>query len=150
MRAPVATALLALLLCVSGARAPEAASPGPAWGTHGMVVTSVGPAAEAGREILGKGGNAVDAAIAMAFAAGVAHQYSSGLGGGAFAVVYMAENGEAAALDARETAPASASTANYLDPEGKGIPDMSRIGPRAIAVPSLVQGLWDLHQKYGS
>jgi gamma-glutamyltranspeptidase/glutathione hydrolase len=150
MRAPSFTILVALAACALVARAPEAASPGPAWGTHGMVVTSVGPAAEAGREILGKGGNAVDAAIAMAFAAGVAHQYSSGLGGGAFAVVYMAESGEAAALDARETAPASASTANYLDAEGKGIPDMSRIGPRAIAVPSLVQGLWEMHQKYGS
>ena len=150
MRAPFITLLVALAVCALDARATDAATPGPAWGTHGMVVTSVGPAAEAGREILGKGGNAVDAAIAMAFAAGVAHQYSSGLGGGAFAVVYMAESGEAAALDARETAPASASAANYLDGEGKGIPDMSRIGSRAIAVPSLVQGLWDLHQKYGS
>jgi gamma-glutamyltranspeptidase/glutathione hydrolase len=149
MRAP-SRFFAALVLCAFAARSAEAATPGPAWGTHGMVVTSVGPAAEAGREILGKGGNAVDAAIAMAFAAGVAHQYSSGLGGGAFAVVYMAESGEAAALDARETAPASATTSNYLDGEGKGIPDMSRIGPRAIAVPSLVQGLWDLHQKYGS
>ena len=147
---PLSAFLLALAVCTFAARAPEAAQPGPAWGTRGMVVTSVGPAAEAGREILGKGGNAVDAAIATAFAAGVAHQYSSGLGGGAFAVVYIAETGEAAALDARETAPASASTANYLDPTGKGIPDMSRAGPRAIAVPSLVQGLWELHQKYGS
>ncbi|HTO52730.1 MAG TPA: gamma-glutamyltransferase [Myxococcota bacterium] len=128
----------------------HAESPGPAWGTRGMVVTSVGPAVEAGREILGKGGNAVDAAIATAFAAGVAHQYSSGLGGGAFIVVHMAESGESAALDARETAPASAKTENYVDLDGKAIPDRSRIGPRAIAVPSLVQGLWELHQRYGS
>ena len=131
-------------------RATESATPGPAWGSRGMVVTSVGPAADAGREILGRGGNAVDAAIATAFAAGVAHQYSSGLGGGAFAVVYMAESGEAAALDARETAPASADTANYLGPDGKVNPDASRMGPHAIAVPSLVQGLWELHERYGS
>src|SRR4029453_17195466 len=116
MRGPLvqashAVVVCALAVCAFTARAPEAATPGPAWGTHGMVVTSVGPAAEAGREILGKGGNAVDAAIATAFAAGVAHQYSSGLGGGAFAVVYMADSGEVAALDARETAPRSASEA---------------------------------------
>jgi gamma-glutamyltranspeptidase/glutathione hydrolase len=152
MRSPqphrVVVVLLALCVCL--APAGRAESPGPAWGARGMVVTSVGPAVDAGREILGRGGNAVDAAIATAFAAGVAHQYSSGLGGGAFIVVYMAESGEAAALDARETAPASAKTENYLDPNGKAIPDASRIGPRAIAVPSLVQGLWELHQRYGS
>jgi len=148
--ARVSLCLFAAVLVVGAAVAGNSATPGPAWGKRGMVVTSVGPAADAGREILGKGGNAVDAAIATAFAAGVAHQYSSGLGGGAFAVVFMAESGEAAALDARETAPAGASTANYLGPDGKAIPDASRIGPRAIAVPSLVQGLWELHQRYGS
>ncbi|HKC49262.1 MAG TPA: gamma-glutamyltransferase [Myxococcota bacterium] len=138
------------VVCLFSAQLARAESPGPAWGERGMVVTSVGPAADAGREILGRGGNAVDAAIATAFAAGVAHQYSSGLGGGAFVVVYMAEANEAAALDARETAPASANTANYIGLDGKAIPDASRIGPRAIAVPSLVQGLWELHQRYGS
>jgi len=142
--------LVVVVVCVFAAGFARGATPGPAWGSRGMVVTSVGPAADAGREILGRGGNAVDAAIATAFAAGVAHQYSSGLGGGAFAVVYMAESGESAALDARETAPASASTANYVGADGKAIPDASTVGPRAIAVPSLVQGLWELHEKYGS
>ena len=152
MRSPQPHRIVAVLvaLCVCLAPAGRAESPGPAWGARGMVVTSVGPAVDAGREILGRGGNAVDAAIATAFAAGVAHQYSSGLGGGAFIVVYMAESGEAAALDARETAPESAKTENYLDPNGKAIPEASTIGPRAIAVPSLVQGLWELHQRYGS
>ncbi len=137
-------------LCLLLAPLARAATPGPAWGARGMVVTSVGPAADAGREILGRGGNAVDAAIATAFAAGVAHQYSSGLGGGAFVVVYNAETGESAALDARESAPAAANTANYLGPDGKAIPDASRVGKLAVAVPSLVQGLWELHQRYGS
>ena len=115
-----------------------------------MVVTSVGPAADAGREILGRGGNAVDAAIATAFAAGVAHQYSSGIGGGGFAVVYSAESGAVAALDARETAPASAHELLYLDDQGKPIPGATIAGPRAVAVPGLVQGLYELHQRYGS
>ncbi|MFI5316857.1 MAG: gamma-glutamyltransferase [Myxococcota bacterium] len=150
MRKPLLNLLLSVVLCSLASQLALAATPGPAWGERGMVVTSVGPAADAGREILGRGGNAVDAAVATAFAAGVAHQYSSGLGGGAFAVVYMAESGESAALDAREAAPASANTANYIGLDGKAIPDASRIGPRAIAVPSLVQGLWELHQRYGS
>jgi gamma-glutamyltranspeptidase/glutathione hydrolase len=115
-----------------------------------MVVTSVGPAADAGREILGRGGNAVDAAIATAFAAGVAHQYSSGLGGGGFVMVYNAESGTVAALDARETAPASAQELLYLDDQGKPVPGMTLVGPRAVAVPGLVQGLYELHQRYGS
>ena len=135
---------------VLAAKPARAAEPGPAWGKRGMVVTSVGPAASAGREILGRGGNAVDAAIATAFAAGVAHQYSSGLGGGGFALVYMAESGEVTALDARETAPASASEALYLDEQRKPIPGATLAGPRAVAVPGLVQGLFELHQKYGS
>lgn len=115
-----------------------------------MVVTSVGPAADAGREILGRGGNAADAAIATAFAAGVAHQYSSGIGGGGFALVYSAESGAVAALDARETAPASANELLYLDDQGKPVPGATLAGPRAVAVPGLVQGLWELHQRYGS
>jgi gamma-glutamyltranspeptidase/glutathione hydrolase len=144
--------ILSLLVCILVLAPPRAlaAEPGPAWGTRGMVVTSVGPAADAGREILGRGGNAVDAAIATAFAAGVAHQYSSGVGGGAFAVVYMADSGQVAALDARETAPRSASEAAYLDSSGKAMPDLIRTGPKSVAVPGLVQGLFELHQKYGS
>ncbi len=129
---------------------PRAAEPGPAWGKRGMVVTSVGPAAAAGREILGRGGNAVDAAIATAFAAGVAHQSRSGIGGGGFALVYTAESGEVTALDARETAPASATQSLYLDAQGMPIPGATRTVPRAVAVPGLVQGLFELHQRYGS
>jgi gamma-glutamyltranspeptidase/glutathione hydrolase len=91
-----------------------------------------------------------DAAIATAFAAGVAHQYSSGIGGGGFAMVYMAESGEITALDARETAPAAASEIAYLDSQGKPLEGATRTGPKAVAVPGLVQGLFALHQRYGS
>ena len=144
--------LVGLVVCAFVLLAPlaRAVEPGPAWGKRGMVVTSVGPAAAAGREILGRGGNAVDAAVATAFAAGVAHQYSSGIGGGGFALVYMAESRLVTALDARETAPSSASELAYLDDHGKPIPGATLAGPRAVAVPGLVQGLFELHQRYGS
>ncbi|MGB9442031.1 MAG: gamma-glutamyltransferase [Desulfobacterales bacterium] len=117
----------------------------PAWGRDGMLVTSVGPAAWAGQQVLEKGGNAVDAAIATAFAAAVAHPFSSGIGGGMFAVVYSAEDGTSTTLDARETAPAAATAEFYAKN-----PDSIRSGAHSVAVPGMVQGAWALHQKYGS
>lgn len=122
-----------------------AASFEPVWGRDGMLVTSVGPAAWAGQLILENGGNAVDAAIATAFAAAVAHPFSSGLGGGMFAVVHSASDGASIALDARETAPAAA-TAEFYSKN----PESIRSGAHSVAVPGLVQGAWALHQKYGS
>jgi len=123
----------------------SAASFEPVWGRDGMLVTSVGPAAWAGQQVLEKGGNAVDAAIATAFAAAVAHPFSSGIGGGMFAVVYSASDGTSTTLDARETAPAGA-TAEFYSKN----PDSIRSGARSVAVPGMVQGAWALHQKYGS
>jgi len=122
-----------------------AASFEPVWGRDGMLVTSVGPAAWAGQQVLEKGGNAVDAAIATAFAAAVAHPFSSGIGGGMFAVVYSAEDGSSTTLDARETAPAAATAEFYAKN-----PDSIRSGAHSVAVPGMVQGAWALHQKYGS
>jgi gamma-glutamyltranspeptidase/glutathione hydrolase len=110
-----------------------------------MVVSSVSPAAPVGQAILEQGGNAVDAVVASAFAASVAHPFSSGLGGGLFAVVHDAKSGQSIALDAREVAPASASAEFYREN-----PDTIRIGPRSVGVPGLVQGVWALHQRYGS
>lgn len=123
----------------------SAASFEPAWGRDGMVVTSVGPAAASGKYILEKGGNAVDAAVATSFTAAVANQFSSGLGGGLFALVFDAASGETAALDAREVSPASGTAEFY-----KENPQSIRRGPRAVGVPGFVQGLWALHQRYGS
>lgn len=113
-----------------------------------MVATSVEPAAPVGGEILAAGGNAVDAAVAMGFAAGVAHQFSSGIGGGGFVVGVFA-NGESFALDAREVAPATARSDMYLNADGEIDKDASRLGGKAVAVPGLVQGLEAVHQRYG-
>ena len=138
---PVLTLLIALL-----ASAPaKSANFEPEWGRHGMVVTSVSPAAAAGQQVLENGGNAVDAAIATAFAAAVAHPFSSGLGGGLFALVHDARDGKVMSLDARETAPASATAEFYTKN-----PQSIRSGARSVGVPGFVQGVYALHQKYGS
>jgi gamma-glutamyltranspeptidase/glutathione hydrolase len=131
-----------LLLCQTTA---FAAAFEPTWGRDGMVVTSVSPAAPVGRAVLERGGNAVDAAVASAFAAAVAHPFSSGLGGGMFAVVHDAASGETVTLDARETAPAAASAAFYREN-----PDSIRKGKHSVGVPGFVQGVWALHQRFGS
>jgi gamma-glutamyltranspeptidase/glutathione hydrolase len=110
-----------------------------------MVVTSVSPAAPVGQAVLERGGNAVDAAVACAFAAAVSHPFSSGLGGGLFAVVHDAASGETLTLDARETAPAAASADFY-----RNQPDSIRMGKYSVGVPGFLQGLWALHQRFGS
>jgi gamma-glutamyltranspeptidase/glutathione hydrolase len=122
-----------------------AASFEPTWGRDGMVATSVSPAAPVGQAVLERGGNAADAVVASAFAAAVAHPFSSGLGGGLFAVVHDAASGETVTLDAREAAPASASAAFYREN-----PETIRMGKHSVAVPGFVQGLWALHQRFGS
>jgi gamma-glutamyltranspeptidase/glutathione hydrolase len=123
----------------------QAATFEPQWGRHGMVSTTVGPSAAAGQAILEAGGNAVDAAIATAFAAAVAHPFSSGLGGGLLAVVHDVESGDTRSLDSREVAPASASVEYFQEN-----PQSIRSGARSVGVPGMVQGLWELHQAYAS
>jgi len=136
----VAALLVALLPATAFAAAFE-----PTWGRDGMVVTSVGPAAPVGQAVLERGGNAVDAAVATAFAAAVAHPFSSGLGGGLFAVVHDAAGGTTLALDARESAPAAATAEFYREH-----PDSIRMGKHSVAVPGFVQGVWAMHQRFGS
>jgi len=116
-----------------------------------MVVTSQVDATRAGHAMLEAGGNAVDAAVAAAFALSVTQPFSSGLGGGAFALVHLAgAEGEPArtiAVDARETAPAQATRDMYVRP---GVdPRASVAGPLAVATPGLVAGLVHLQERYG-
>lgn len=121
---------------------PDAAQAAPAQGRRGMVASAHPLATRVGLEILKKGGNAVDAAIAAAFALGVVEPYASGIGGGGFILVHMAGKGGVDALDYRETAPAAT-------PEKPGSGDL-RSGPRSVAVPGAVAGLARALADYGT
>jgi len=112
-----------------------------------MVVTSQVDAARAGRAMLAQGGNAIDAAVATAFALSVTQPFSSGLGGGAFVLIRTAA-GEVIALDARETAPAKAHQTMYVE---EGVPERaSMLGPLAVATPGLVRGLAMALERWGT
>src|SRR5690606_12690219 len=97
-----------------------------------------------GRDVLAKGGNAVDAAVATAFTLAVTRPTAGNLGGGGFAIVRTGK-GKAMALDFRETAPAAATSDMYE----KAPPRASLLGVLASGVPGSVAGLWELHKKYG-
>lgn len=142
MRKPALAALFALLWAGSAAaREP--------WRFRQAAVVAQEPlAAGVGAEVLRKGGNAVDAAVAVAFALAVTHPSAGNLGGGGFLLARFAD-GRATFIDFRETAPLAASRDMYVGPDGKAGED-SLIGWRAAAVPGTVRGLELAHRKYGS
>ncbi|MEL7239142.1 MAG: gamma-glutamyltransferase, partial [Planctomycetota bacterium] len=113
-----------------------------------MVSTDAQLATKVGVQTLAAGGNAVDAAVAVAFALAVVFPEAGNIGGGGF-MVYRSAKGDTAALDFRETAPAAASRDMYLDPATGRPTDRSRNGALAAGVPGTVAGLWAAHQKYG-
>ncbi|MCJ7465656.1 MAG: gamma-glutamyltransferase [Maribacter sp.] len=115
---------------------------------NGMVVSSDRNASESGVAILKKGGNAVDAAVATAFALAVTHPSAGNIGGGGF-LVYMNANGEVTTIDFREKAPLAATNEMYLDKEGILVEDLNHMSIKAIGVPGTVAGLYLAHQKYG-
>jgi len=116
---------------------------------QGMVVTAGDQASEAGIEMLRRGGNVVDAAVASSFAISVIRPQSTGIGGGGFFLLYLAKSKETIAVDFRERAPLKATRDMFLR-EGKAVPDLSRNGPLAIATPGLVAGLVEVQKKYGT
>lgn len=118
----------------------------PAAGSAGMVSTAHPTASEAGAAMLRQGGNAVDAAVAAAFALAAAEPYSSGLGGGGFALVRFGD--ELAFIDFREVAPRRASREMFLR-GGEPQPELSRDGALGVAVPGAVAGYLDLHRRWG-
>ena len=118
-------------------------------GSKGIVVADNLLASQAGMKILEQGGNAVDAAVATAFALGVVSPAASGLGGGGFMVIYQAKERKAHAIDFRERAPAAADKDIYVK-NGRAVPKLSRKGPLAVAVPGEVAGLVEVLKRFGS
>jgi gamma-glutamyltranspeptidase/glutathione hydrolase len=112
-----------------------------------MVASDAPLASEAGVQIMKEGGNAVDAAVATAFALAVVMPEAGNIGGGGFMVVHMAD-GTTAALDFREKAPMAASRNMYLDAKGEQT-DLSITGHLAAGVPGSVMGLYEAHRKFG-
>ena len=106
-------------------------------------------ATRAGHEILAKGGNAFDAAIAVSSVLSVVEPVSSGIGGGGFFLLHDAKTGRDVMVDARETAPASANPAIYLDAKGELDRDKAENGPLSAGVPGLPAGLVHLAKRYG-
>ncbi|KAA9338182.1 gamma-glutamyltransferase [Hymenobacter busanensis] len=150
--------LTAALACASPAHrplpgAPATAAPlppaaAPVTAAQALVVSAHPEASRIGLEILRRGGNAYDAAVAVQFALAVCFPVAGNIGGGGF-VVYRAADGTAGALDFRETAPAKASQDMYLDTQGNVVPDLSTRGHLAAGVPGTVAGMVALHQKLG-
>ncbi|MBS1521059.1 MAG: gamma-glutamyltransferase [Bacteroidetes bacterium] len=115
---------------------------------NGMVVCAYPDAAQVGLNILKKGGNAVDAAVAVQFALEVTHPEAGNIGGGGF-MVFRSAKGETNTLDFREKAPAGASQNMYLDSAGNVIPGMSISTHASSGVPGSVDGMVEAHRKYG-
>lgn len=130
---------------------PLAALPAPPQARlQNAAIASAHPlATEAGYAILKKGGNAFDAAVAVAAALAVVEPYASGLGGGGFWLLHRAADGKQVMLDARETAPAQASAGMYLDEQDQVISKASLRGPKAAAIPGTPAALAHLSKHYG-
>ena len=131
-----------LSICVSGNAAPVAAK-------HGMVVTAQHLATQVGVDVLKRGGNAVDAAVAVGYALAVVYPAAGNLGGGGFMTLQLAE-GRKTFIDFREKAPLAATADMYLDAEGRVIKGHSTRGYLSVAVPGTVAGLEVARSKYGS
>jgi gamma-glutamyltranspeptidase/glutathione hydrolase len=157
-RATAAAFLLALATQGSAQNAPDpatdivrlAGTAKPVVAKNGMVATQDAIATRAGVEILEKGGNAVDAAVAVGFALAVSHPRAGGIGGGGFFVIWLADKKQAVALDFREVAPAAIHAKSFLDENGK--PDIAKAIRSAlgVGVPGNVSGLATALEKYGS
>lgn len=145
---PIAMRFIPLLLMFVLAPA-FAASPEATYGTHGMVTSRSLYASWAGDKIMKAGGNAVDGAVATAFALAVAYPDAGNLGGGGFTVIRL-KNGKVVTLDNREKAPLAATTDMYLDKDGKIIRGLSLDTLKAAGVPGSVDGLIVMLDKYGT
>jgi gamma-glutamyltranspeptidase/glutathione hydrolase len=142
-------ALLVALAALSAAPA-SAVSPPAVEAEHGMVVTAQALASKIGADILRRGGNAIDAAVAVGYAEAVVNPCCGNIGGGGFMVIHLAKSGRDVFINFRESAPAAATAAMYLDAAGKPIPGASLEGYGAVATPGTVLGLDTALSEYGA
>ena len=121
----------------------------PIYAKNGMVSSASKLASEVGAETLRQGGNAVDAAVATAFALAVTWPSAGNIGGGGF-LVYHGDDGEATTFDFREKAPMAATERMYLGLDGAVVNNSNHFGPLAVGVPGTVAGLYLAHSRLGS
>ncbi len=140
---------LFLAIAIAGAGGARAASIAPVAAEHGMVVTAQHLATEVGVAVLKKGGNAVDAAVAVGYALAVVYPAAGNLGGGGFMTIQLAD-GKKTFLDFREKAPLAATANMYLDAAGNVIKGSTTTGHLAVGVPGTVSGLETARAKYGT
>jgi gamma-glutamyltranspeptidase/glutathione hydrolase len=149
--------LCVLTACTGGNAPREAVRFPPAWryaavdspvvGREAMVVSEHSVSSQVGADIMRRGGNAIDAAVATGFAQAVVNPRAGNIGGGGF-LVYRQSDGQVFTLDYREEAPAAATRDMYLDPAGNPT-DRSMMGALAAGVPGSVAGLYEMHRRFG-
>ncbi|MFM2663464.1 gamma-glutamyltransferase [Vibrio mediterranei] len=159
----IAITISAILTSSSGYASQQAAdafAPEMATGTNDKqlvkakdwMVTAANPeATQVGAEVLARGGNAVDAMVAVQLLLGLVEPQSSGIGGGSFLVYWDANKQRLTTYDGRETAPSAANGDLFLDEKGKPLKFYDAVvGGRSVGTPGTVKLLWDVHQKYGA
>src|SRR5689334_3711841 len=146
---PKLRAAVAAVLALAAAGAANAASVAPVASAPGMVASAQHLASKVGVDVLKRGGNAVDAAVAVGYALAVVYPAAGNLGGGGFMTVQLAD-GRKTFLDFREKAPLAATANMYLDKDGNVVKGASTIGHLAVGVPGTVSGLELAREKYGT
>lgn len=136
--------IVVVMLTASAAIAVANIEPGDVYAKQGMVSSAHELASQAGVEIMTKGGNAIDAAVATSLALSVVEHHFSGIGGGGFAMVRFAKTGEIVFIDYRESAPTSATKGMYEDAKIKGI------RARYTGIPGYIKGMFHMLEKYGT
>lgn len=142
----VASLLFVLLLPLAATATPVDQAPHP---PGAAVASAHALATDAGIEVIGKGGNAFDAAVAVSAVLSVVEPISSGLGGGGLWLLHDAKSGRDVFVDARETSPAAATPERFLDKDGNLDPDHAQNGPWAAGIPGLPAMLVHVAEKYG-
>lgn len=142
-------AALAAALAVGGGSQAMAASQAPVMAENAMVVTAQHLATKVGVDVLKRGGNAVDAAVAVGYALAVVYPAAGNLGGGGFMTIQLAD-GRKTFLDFREKAPLAAKPDMYLDKDGNVVKGLSTKGHLAVGVPGSVSGMEYAREKYGT